>query len=153
MWVQSFIVSDNSFGKTDHQGFPQARSHGGIATTPYFVAPRKICFKLTLNKNFTSQTLKPDCGPGFTMQTAMHNLNRFYLNKSWWCLLCRWNIHSLRSLCLIFGWERIPFNRQCAGFQRFTNTAKPSTFTHTCCFMPGLPCSYESINADVTRTT
>jgi len=39
IWIQSFIVSDNSFGKT--QGFSlQARSH-----MPNFVVPRKICFK------------------------------------------------------------------------------------------------------------
>jgi len=34
------------------------------------------------------------------------------LNKSWWCLLCRRNIYSVRSYCLILCWERISFHRQ-----------------------------------------
>jgi len=41
-------------------------------------------------------------------------LPKFYLNKSWWFLLCRQNIYSERSL--VFDsllWERISFNRQC----------------------------------------
>ena len=39
--------------------------------------------------------------------------NWFYLNKSWWCLLCRRNVHCVRSWCLILCWERISFLRQC----------------------------------------
>ena len=32
-----------------------------------------------------------------------------YLNKSWWCLLCRRNMYSVGSQCRILSWERISF--------------------------------------------
>jgi len=40
------------------------------------------------------------------------NTYRFYLNKSWWCLLRRRNIYSIRAYSLILCWEWIPFDRQ-----------------------------------------
>jgi len=49
----------------------------------------------------------------FTLSQVKSESHDFYLNKSWWCLLCRRNIYYVRSYCLILCWERIFFNWQC----------------------------------------
>ena len=46
-----------------------------------------------------------------------------YLNKSWWCLPCRRNIYSGRSLVPDSCWERIPFDRQCSAHMQWEDVS------------------------------
>jgi len=47
---------------------------------------------LKLNTSLIPHLLKMFC-----LSCTQHFLYCFYLNKSWWCLLCRQNIYSVRS--------------------------------------------------------
>jgi len=75
MWIQSHRFWQFVWLTFDHQGFPEARSHGEHSRHNVCCALNELFWKYNKNKKssflkmyFALQTLKPDHGPSFPMR-------------------------------------------------------------------------------------